>query len=188
VFSVEHYSGCSVSRTLLNSLAALDSHTCGDAVAPLAEAAPPASGRWGVALLKKSGMPPLIGSRTTEPGVGQATVWGPRWLGLWFDVWKGGQAPGAKAAPPNRVEGGVGAPSMSIFFLDSTACVRCDRGSDASAEIVVRVRRWGISRPRSSAVPPVSHLVPHGSLAVAKTRPPSAEGGGRRNGVQPRGL
>ena len=43
----------------------------------VAEAAPPASGWWGVALFwKQSEMPPLIGGRTTEPGVGQTTMWG----------------------------------------------------------------------------------------------------------------
>ena len=181
MFSVEHYSGCSVSRTLLNSLAALDSHTCGDAVAPLAEAAPPASGRWGVALLKKSGMPPLIGSRTTEPGVGQATVWGPRWLGLWFDVWKGGQAPGAKAAPPNRVEGGSVHLRCPFFFSTPR------RASDAIVGAMQAQRSWLGFGGRALADLEVqrcrlSHLAPHGSLAVAKTRPPSAEGGGRRDG------
>ena len=86
--------------------------------------------------MKKSGMPPLIGGRTTEPGVGQATVWGPRWLGLWFDVWKGGQAPGAKAAPPNRVEGGSVHLRCPFFFSTPR------RASDAIVGAMQAQRSW----------------------------------------------
>ena len=81
-------------------------------------------------------MPPLIGSRTTEPGVGQATVWGPGWLGLWFDVWKGGQAPGAKAAPPNRVEGGSVHLRCPFFFSTPR------RASDAIVGAMQAQRSW----------------------------------------------
>ena len=77
-----------------------------------------------------------IGGRTAEPGVGQATMWGPRWLGLWFDVWKGGQAPGAKAAPPNRVEGGSVHLRCPFFFSTPR------RASDAIVGAMQAQRSW----------------------------------------------